>query len=85
MTMSEETIVTRGNQITLTKEIREKMHIREGDKVILNIKGDVLMVSKRDSRVFDNFEDFLPEKFEKTLKKIRTDEKERLKRLGIIE
>ena len=85
MFMSEETIVTRGSQITLTKGIREKMQIKEGDRVILNIQGGVLIVSKRDSKVFDDFEDFLPERFEKTIKKIRSDEKERLKRLGIIE
>ncbi|MBI3412649.1 MAG: AbrB/MazE/SpoVT family DNA-binding domain-containing protein [Candidatus Aenigmarchaeota archaeon] len=83
--MSEETTVTRGSQITLTKEIREKMRIKEGDRVILNIQGGVLIVSKRDSAVFDKFDDFLPERFEKTLKKIRSDEKERLKRLGILE
>ncbi len=83
--MSEETIVTRGNQITLTKEIRERLHIKEGDTVVLNLSGDVLVISKKNSKVFDKFEDFLPEKFDKTLKRIRSDEKERLKRLGIIE
>lgn len=83
--MAEYTTVTRGNQITLTKEVREKLRIKEGDKVVLNIQGDALMVSKKDSKVFDDFEEFLPEKFEKVLKKIRSDEKERLKRLGIIE
>ena len=83
--MAEDTIVTRGSQITLTKEIREKMHIKEGDKVILNIQGDVLMVSKKNAKVFDDFEGFLPEGFSNILKKIRADEKERLKRLGIIE
>ncbi|MFH0837023.1 MAG: AbrB/MazE/SpoVT family DNA-binding domain-containing protein [Candidatus Aenigmatarchaeota archaeon] len=83
--MPEESIVTRGNQITLTKEIREKMHVMEGDVVTLNIEGDVLMISKRNSEVFDNFEDFLPERFDKTMRKLRTDEKDRLKRLGIIE
>ncbi|MBI5332343.1 MAG: AbrB/MazE/SpoVT family DNA-binding domain-containing protein [Candidatus Aenigmarchaeota archaeon] len=83
--MSDESIVTRGNQITLTKEIREKMHVMEGDIVTLNIEGDVLMISKRNPMVFDDFEDFLPERFDKTMKKIRSDEKDRLKRLGIVE
>ncbi len=83
--MLEDTIVTRGNQITLTKKIREKLHIKEGDRVILNLHGSLLMVSKRDSKVFDNFEEFLPESFLTVLKKLRSDEKERLKRLGIIE
>ena len=83
--MTDETIVTRGGQITLTKGIREKMKIREGDKVILNIVGDTVMVSKRDPNIFDKFNDFLPERFDKTLAKIRSDERERLKKLGIIE
>ena len=83
--MSAETIVTRGSQITLTKDAREKLGIREGDRVVVNVAGDVIMISKKNSKVFDDFEDFLPANFEKTLKKIRTDEKERLKRLGIIE
>ncbi len=82
--MTEETVVTRGSQITLTKEVREKLHISEGDKLVLNVAGDVLMVSKKNPKVFDNFEEFLPEKFENVLKKIRYDEKERLKRLGVI-
>lgn len=81
--MAEETIVTRGNQITLTKEIREKMNIKEGDRVILNFNGDVLVISKKNSKVFDNFNSFLPERFEDTLKKLRSDYRERLKRLGI--
>ncbi len=83
--MAQETIVTRGNQITLTRDIRERLHIKEGDRLILNIQGGTLTISKRDSKVFDDFEDFLPQRFESTLKKLRSDERERLKRLGIIE
>ncbi|MBI4438586.1 AbrB/MazE/SpoVT family DNA-binding domain-containing protein [Candidatus Woesearchaeota archaeon] len=79
-----ETVVTRSSQITLTKKVREQLDIKEGDRLVLNIRGDVLIVSKKDPSVFDNFDEFLPENFEKTLNKIRTDEKERLKRLGII-
>lgn len=83
--MTEQTIVTRGGQITLTKEIRDRLGIREGDKVILNISGDSIMVSKRDPKIFDRFDGFLPERFDKILGKIRSDERERLKRLGITE
>ena len=79
----EETIVTRSSQITLTKEIREKLHIKEGDRLVLNIQGNVLMVSKKDSKVFDKIESFLPDKFEDILKKMRFDARERLKRFGI--
>ena len=83
--MSEETIVTRGNQITLTKDVREKLNIREGDRIILNIVGGTLMAAKKDSSVFDNIKGFLPERFDSILRKIRSDEKERLKRFGMIE
>jgi AbrB family looped-hinge helix DNA binding protein len=83
--MSEETVVTRGGQITLTKDVRERMNIREGDTVVLNVAGDVVMLSKRDPKVFDKFDDFLPEKFDNVLAKMRSDEKGRLRRLGIVE
>jgi len=83
--MAQDTIVTRGNQITLTRDIREKLQIREGDRLILNIQGGILVISKKDPKVFDDFDDFLPQRFESTIKKLRLDERERLKRLGIIE
>lgn len=83
--MSEQTIVTRGGQITLTKEIRDRLGIREGDKVILNVSGRSVMVSKRDPKIFDDFESFLPANFDKMLRSFRHDEKARLKKLGIIE
>ena len=83
--MVESTIVTRGNQITLTRNIRENLHIKEGDRLTLNTQGGILMISKRDSKVFDDFKEFLPQRFDSTLKKLRSDERERLKRLGIVE
>ena len=83
--MAEETIVTRGNQITLTKDAREKLNIREGDRVILNIVGGTIMLAKKDSGVFESIKGFLPERFDSILRKIRSDESERLKRFGMIE
>ena len=80
-----ETMVTRGGQITLTKELREQLKITEGDRMVLNRLGNIILVSKKDPSIFDRFNDFLPEKFDRTLAKIRSDEKERLKRLGIVE
>ncbi len=71
--------------MNLTKDVREKLGIREGDRAVLNLAGDILMISKNDSKIFDKFSEFLPERFGKTLRKLRSDEKERLKRLGIIE
>lgn len=82
--MSKVTTVTRGSQITLTKEIREKAGIREGDRVMLNVVGNTIVVAKRDPSVFDRVGRFLPDNFEEILKKMRTDDRERLKRLGVI-
>lgn len=78
-----EVVVTRGGQMTLTRDVREKLHISEGDTIIVNTIGDMIMASKRDPNVFEKH-DFLPENFEKTLKKIRLSPEERLKRFGIV-
>lgn len=77
-------IVTRNGQITLAKDIRERLHIREGDRVQVNVLGDGVLISKRDPHVFEKH-DFLPENFSKTLHQIRTfSYSDRLKRLGIL-
>ncbi len=78
-----EVMITRGGQITLTKDVRQKLNVREGDTVLINVLGDSAMVSKRDPNAF-NKHNFLPENFSKTLKRIRTfSMEERLHRLGI--
>lgn len=71
--MSETTIVTRGSQITLTKGVREVAGIMEGDRVILNVVGNTITVTKKDPSVFDNIKGFLPENFDEIMKKMRTD------------
>lgn len=76
-------IVTRGSQITLTQNIRNKLGIREGDVIIMNVIGDNIIASKKDPGVFRSSKDFLPENFEKTLSKIRENPLERLKKLRI--
>ncbi len=78
-----EVVVTRGGQITLTKDIRDKLHIEEGDTIIVNTIGDTIIAGKRDPRIFERG-GFLPENFEEVLKKIRSSPEERLKRFGII-
>ena len=82
--MGREIIVTRGSQITLTKTEREKANIKEGDRVVINVFKDTLLISKKNPSVFDKFESFLPRNFRDILKKMRTDEKERLERMGVI-
>jgi len=79
-----QTIVTRGGQITLTKEIREKLKIKEGDLVHINVQGDLVLISKKNPKAFDK-NNFLPNNFAKTLNEIRkVSYEDRLKRLGII-
>lgn len=78
-------MVTRGGQITLTKDVREKLGVREGDTIVINIVGKSAFFSKKDINAFDNG-DFLPEKFSKILEAIRKKPvMGRLRKLGIIE
>lgn len=75
--------MTRGGQITLTKDIREKLDIAEGDTLIVNTIGETALVSKKDIRVFEKH-GFLPENFDKILESIRKFSlSERLRQLGI--
>ncbi len=72
--------VTRGSQITLTREVREKIGVKEGDRVILNVVDGLIMVTKKDPEVFET-EGFLPEEFESSLKEMRRDSSDRLERI----
>jgi AbrB family looped-hinge helix DNA binding protein len=71
--------VTRGSQITLTQEVREKIDVEEGDKVVLNVLDGQIMVSKKDPEAFET-EGFLPEDFEQSLREMRRDSRDRLER-----
>ena len=42
------TVVTRSGQITLNKEFRKELGIKKGDKIIENIEGKRIIISKRD-------------------------------------
>ena len=76
-------VVTRGSQITLTREIREKLGIHEGDVVTLNTLGGMVVITKRDPDAWRRSGDFLPETFAKTLATMRSaDARDRFKRLG---
>jgi len=79
-----EVVVTRHGQITLTKELREDLGIREGDKVIVNRENGFAIISKKDIAVWDRLGDFLPDNFEKVLEKIRSDSTKRFKAVGLI-
>lgn len=79
-----EVVVTRHGQITLTKELREELGIKEGDKVIVNKENGFAIISKKDMSVWDRLGDFLPDNFEKVLEKIRSDSTKRFKAVGLI-
>ena len=80
-----EVVVTRNGQITLTKELREELSIRVGDKIIMNLEGNRVVLAKKDPKVWDEIGSFLPENFSKVLEKIRADSTQRFKDLGVLE
>jgi AbrB family looped-hinge helix DNA binding protein len=43
------TITTKG-QVTIPKPFREKLHIREGDRLIFEIKDDTLILKKKERK-----------------------------------
>ena len=75
-----EVAVTRGSQITLTKEVREKIGIEEGDIVTVNVSGDQAIITKKDPEAFDKT-GFLPEDFEEVVEETRKDSTERIEDL----
>ena len=79
-----EAIVARHGQITLSKEYRDELGIREGDKVIVNKENGLIIIAKKDPAVWDKLGEFLPDNFEKILGKIRADSKDRFKEVGLI-
>ena len=81
-----EVVVTRSGQITLTKNVREKAKVSEGDIVVVNVIGNTITISKKNIVAFDR-RNFLPGNFEKTLTEMRhaSSWSKRLKRLGIVE
>lgn len=79
-----ETTVTRSGQITLTKDVREKLHINEGDTLLLNICGESVLISKKNPKAFET-RAFLPSNFSKTLKEMRKlSYSKRLHKLGVL-
>lgn len=79
-----ETTVTRGGQITLTRDVREKLHIKEGDTILLNICGESVLISKKNPKAFENC-NFLPDNFSKTLKEMRKfSYSKRLHKFGVL-
>lgn len=78
-----EVVVTRNHQVTLTKDVRDKLGIREGDRVIVNVLGDSALLTKRDPGAFRESSPFLPEDFEDTLEELREGTEDRFEDLGL--
>lgn len=74
--------VTRNSQITIPKEVREKIGIKEGDRVDVTVEGDRIVIRKVE---MDEITDFLPRDFEEIMKKTKKDSRDRLRKLGVIQ
>lgn len=42
--------VTKKGQVTIPKPFRDKLHIKEGDSVIFEVKDDVLVLKKKEKK-----------------------------------
>jgi AbrB family looped-hinge helix DNA binding protein len=73
--------VTRNSQVTIPKEIRKKVSIKEGDKVEVTVEGERVIIRKLE---LGDITDFLPKDFDEITAKLRKDSKDRLRRLGVI-
>ncbi len=79
------TTVTRNGQITIPKDIREKLAIREGTPLQVNLYGSAIVIAKSTPEFWKTFKGgFLPKDFEEMRKEWRVDEIGRLKKLGIL-
>ena len=75
--------VTRHAQITIPKKIRNTLGISEGDSVDISLEYEKIIIRKSAPKM-EEFQDFLPQGFDRVLEKMRTDSTKRLKTLGII-
>lgn len=62
--------VTRNSQITIPKDIRDKIGIKEGDKVEVSVEGDKVVIRKVE---LEDITDFLPKNFDEVVTKIKKD------------
>ena len=77
--------VTRHSQVTIPKDIREAVGISEGDKVKMKlVEGKKILIEKADEEVWKECTDFLPVDFEKLMASLRSDSRDRFKRLGLV-
>ncbi|HMK93955.1 MAG TPA: AbrB/MazE/SpoVT family DNA-binding domain-containing protein [Candidatus Limnocylindrales bacterium] len=77
-------IVTRHSQVTIPKDVREAVGITEGDRVKMRVEGKKIVIEKADEEAWKDCTDFLPEDFEKLMASLRSDSRNRFKRLGLV-
>jgi AbrB family looped-hinge helix DNA binding protein len=78
-------IVTRHSQVTIPKELREAAGIVEGDRVRMKVvEGKKIVIEKADEEAWKDYSDFLPEDFEEILASLRSDSRNRFKRLRLV-
>jgi len=77
--------ITRNYQITIPKEVREKLKLKLGDQVFIRAEGNKIIVESALDDVWETCVDFLPDNFEKIQEKLREDATARFKKLGIIQ
>ena len=76
--------VTRNSQITIPKDIREKLGIKEGDMVEMRIELGRIVIEKIEKDRWDDCSDFLPKNSENILHGLRSDSTKRFRRMGIL-
>jgi len=77
--------VTRHSQVTIPKEIRKAVGITEGDRLkMMVVEGNKILIEKANEDIWRDCTDFLPEDFEKLVKSLRNDSRDRFKRLGLV-
>ena len=62
----------------------ELVELKEGEKVNISIEDEKIAVRRIETSLRE-YNDFLPRDFNVTLEKLRTDSRDRFKRLGIIQ
>nr|MDO8119023.1 AbrB/MazE/SpoVT family DNA-binding domain-containing protein [Candidatus Sigynarchaeota archaeon] len=78
------TIITRNYQITIPKEIREKLNLKLGESLHMHMEDEKIIIERLNENVWDENADFLPDNFVAIQEKLREDATERFRRLGIL-
>ena len=78
------TKITRNYQITIPKDIRDKLKLKLGEKITIHLEGEKIIIQRFSEDIWNECTDFLPENFDKIVANLREDATKRFKKLGII-